>query len=314
MKAKINWPDGKRFAFTVFDDTDHMTIQNGPLIYQYLHNLGFLTTKSVWPIRGGDVPRIGGSTCEDPDYRAWIHSLKEQGFELALHNVTYHTSNREQTNRGLEQFKQYFGSYPNIQANHAYCRDGVYWGDARLSAANRLFYNFLTHFKNHMKFQGHLESSKLFWGDICKQRIKYVRNFIYNDINTLNSCPYMPYFDKQRSFVNYWFASSEGPDCHSFTKTISEQNQDRLEEEGGACIMYTHFGVPGFYCDGQLNPRFKQLMERLSRKSGWFVPVSTLLDYIIEQRGHYSISVQERFQLEWKWLIEKTLMIGELCQ
>ena len=30
--------------------------------------------------------------------------------------------------------------------------------------------------------------------------------------------------------------------------------------------------------DGRLDPRFVQLMERLSAKNGWFVPVGTLLD------------------------------------
>ena len=114
----------------------------------------------------------------------------------------------------------------------------------------------------------------------------------------------MPYHDPDRQFVNYWFASSEGPDISSFNNCLSEQNQDRLEEEGGACIMYTHF-ANGFYEDGRINPRFQVLMERLSKKGGWFVPVTTLLDYIHQEKGHHNITNPDRSRLERKWLAHK---------
>jgi hypothetical protein len=39
--------------------------------------------------------------------------------------------------------------------------------------------------------------------------------------------------------------------------------------------MYTHLGN-GFYRQGLSDKKFRSLMERLSRKNGWFVPVSTL--------------------------------------
>ncbi len=305
MKTRINWPHGKRFAFTVFDDTDHTTMQNGPGMYQYLFDLGVITTKSVWPIKGEHVPKIGGTTCEHADYLRWVCRLKEQGFEIALHNATYHTSKREQTIAGLEQFKECFGEYPKIHANHADCADSIYWGDARLSGMNRLIYNVLTRFANRGKFLGHVESSELFWGDKCKEHIKYVRNFVFSDINTLRICPYMPYFDEERPFVNNWFASSEGADCRAFCQTISETNQDRLEEEGGGCIMYTHFGRADFYEDGLLNSDFRRVMERLSRRDGWFVPVSTLLDHVQKERGRHVISASERNRLERKWLIHR---------
>jgi hypothetical protein len=308
MNTKINWPGGKRFAFTVFDDTDYTTLQNGPKIYHFLYDLGVITTKSVWPIEGRYVPHIGGATCEDSEYLKWVLRLKKQGFEIALHNATYHTSKRKQAIDGLEQFKKYFGEYPKIHANHAGCNDSIYWGDARLSGINKLLYNFLTYFCNAGKFLGSVESSDLFWGDKCKQHIKYVRNFVYADINTLKACPYMPYSDKRRPFVNNWFASSEGATCQAFCQTISEENQDRLEEEGGGCIMYTHFGSADFYDNGHLNSDFKRLMEKLSNRGGWFVPVSTLLDYIQKKRGHYEISASEHKQLERKWLMHKVFV------
>jgi hypothetical protein len=301
---KIKWPDGKRFAFTVFDDTDSCSIQNGPIVYQLLSGLGFKTTKSVWPVKGLLKPHTGGTTCEDRAYLEWVQELQTRGFEIALHNVTFHTSSRQEIIRGLDLFYEYFGSFPRIHVNHADCQDNLYWGDARLGGLNRWIYSILTREKNKGRFQGHDPDSRLFWGDICQGTIKYVRNFIFPGINTLKACPQMPYHDKERPFVNYWFASSPGSNVDLFNKTISEKNQDRLEDEGGACIMYTHFGS-NFVKDGKLNTEFSWLMARLAGKNGWFVPVSTLLDYLLDVNEHHCISPSERSWLETRWLMGK---------
>ena len=119
----------------------------------------------------------------------------------------------------------------------------------------------------------------------------------------------MPYYDAKRPYVNYWFASSEGPSVEPFNQTISEANQEKLEQEGGACIMYTHFGTD-FYKNGKLNPRFMDLMTKLSQRNGWFVPVSTLLDYILDKRWHITLSAKQRRELEWRWLRDKMRVGG----
>jgi hypothetical protein len=304
----VEWPSGKAFAFSVFDDTDRTTLENGPAVYDLLANLGFRTTKSVWPLRGSGEPRVGGATCEEPAYLAWVHGLQREGFEIALHNVAPQTSSREQTIRGLERFAELFGTGPSAHANHTGCKEAIYWGDGRLSGLNRTAYNVLNRFKTRGVFEGHVESSPLFWGDVCRSTVKYVRNFVYSDVNTLGHCPQMPYHDPQRPYVNYWFASTEGPTVEPFVRALSEANQDRLEAEGGACIMYTHFGV-GFVRDGSIDARFERLMRRLSTKNGWFVPVTTLLDFLLEARGHHEITDRERSALERRWLAHK-LRVG----
>jgi hypothetical protein len=72
--------------------------------------------------------------------------------------------------------------------------------------------------------------------------------------------------------------------------------------------MYTHFGV-GFARDRSIDARFERLMRRLSRKNGWFVPVTTLLDFLIEARGRHEITDRERSALERRWLAHK-LRVG----
>lgn len=304
MKSQIQWPDNKKFAFTIFDDTDYQSMENAPLVYSFLADIGLKTTKTVWPIRGAEIPKIGGATCEDPDYLEWVLSLQKQGFEIALHNATFHTSCRETTIRGIEQFQKLFGQYPKSMANHADCKEGIYWGNSRLTGINESLYNLLHRNKKKDIFQGHVEGSPLFWGDICKEKIKYVRNFVFKDINTLKECPLMPYYDSARPYVNHWFASSEGPEVNAFVSTIAEKNQDRLISEGGACIMYTHL-ANGFTENGKIHSRFKSLIERIGKMDGWFVPVSTLLDFLLEAKGRHEISRRERGRMERKWLLHK---------
>ncbi len=306
MIHKIEWPDGKEFAFTIFDDPDLDTVDNAVAIYSFLSDIGLRTTKAVWPIRGEYIPKIGGTTCEDQQYLKLVLGLKEQGFEIAFHNATYHTSTREQTVRGLETFRRLFGHDPYSMANHSGCNESIYWGSARLSGIQRFTYNLLNRYRTDGTFQGHLETSPLFWGDLCREKIKYVRNFVYGDINTLKVCPAMPYHDPARSYVNYWFAASEGSNVGSFNAMLQEGNQDRLMREGGACIMYTHL-ASGFLENGRINGRFQVLMKRLSKLNSWFVPVHTLLDHILAVRGRQNISDRERNTLERKWLMHKII-------
>ena len=308
MLHNYKWPDSKRFAFSVFDDTDHTTLANGPEVYRLLDDLGFRTTKSVWPVRGASTPSVGGFTCQEPGYADWALGLQDRGFEIALHNVTYHTSTRSEVLAGLEEFRRLFGSYPRIQVNHAGCFDSIYWGPRRLSGLHRAIYSALTRGRTRGMDGGTDEVSPSYWGDACKAHITYVRNFVYSDINTLKRCPQMPYHDPDRPLVNQWFASSEGPDRQAFCRTISAANQDRLEEEGGACVMYTHFGAADFMDEGRLNADFVRLMTRLASKGGWFVPVSELLDFIRSQRGEHILTPSERRHLERRWLLEKVLV------
>jgi hypothetical protein len=301
---RINWPENKTFAFTVFDDTDYATVENVAPVYTFLRDLGFRTTKSVWPNRGTGKPICGGETLESPDYLAWVRDLQEAGFEIGLHMNTYHTSTRDETAEGLLRFAELIGHRPKTMSNHAGCGENIYWGSDRLSGTNGLLYNVATLWRNSDRYRGHIEGDPLFWGDLCREHVTYVRSFVYPEINSLKVCPFMPYHDPTRPYVNYWFVSAEGPRLESFVERLSEVSQDRLEAEGGACIMYTHFAC-GFYQDNRLNPRFIELMTRLSRKNGWFVPVGTLLDFLKDKGGGREISDRERMHLERRWLRNK---------
>jgi hypothetical protein len=302
-KAALTWPEGKRFAFTIFDDPDSQTWEAGREAYALLRDLGFRTTKGVWPMGPIRTPSDHGLTCAHPGYTEWIHSLIEAGFEAGYHNATSHTCTREETEAGLELFRQQFGSYPRTMAHHYNCDENLYWGEGRVSGWRRVFYNLLTRYQNHNKFFGHEPGHPYFWGDYCHERIVYCRSFAFGDVNTLRAWPWFPYHDPERPMVRFWYPSSEGSNKDRLCSTLSEANQERLEEEGGLCLMYTHFGHG--YHNGSLDRRFVSLMERLARRPGWFAPVGTILDYMRTQRGDILLTARQRANLERRWLRHK---------
>lgn len=301
--SRIQWPAGKTFAFTIFDDPDAQTCGDGLKVYSFLADLGFRTTRGVWPGPVVRTPNSPGETCANPTYRRHSVRLQEDGFEIGYHHTTAHSSTRDETKRGLDAFRAYFGHDPASMANH-YNGEAIYWGGARLTPPIRTLYTMATVGRTAGVHFGEIEGHPFFWGDLCRERIRYCRNFVFSNVNTLAACPWMPYHDPLRPYVNEWYASTEASNVNRFVNALSEINQDRLEHEGGACIVYTHFGH-GFVQGADLHPRFTKLMRRLSAKNGWFVPVNVLLDYLSQQHGETRITDDQRRSLERRWLFEK---------
>jgi hypothetical protein len=299
------FPGNKRFAFSVFDDTDRSTVENVEPVYQFLSDLAIRTTKSVWPLANKPSARIDGSTLQDRNYLDFVLRLQKEGFEIGLHNVRNYDATRDIVQRGLEQFHTLLGTHPVTHCNHDRNRENLYWGPSRfVTAAIRVAYNLSTRFSYRDSFEGHLENSPYFWGDICQNRISYVRNFVFDEINLDRINPTLPYYDPSRPFVNFWFSSTDGGTVESFCHRLCEANQDRLEAEGGVCIMYTHFAA-GFWQNGQLHPTFERLIRRLAKMNGWFVPVATLLDHLRKSQEGSAIPKKELANMERRWFFSK---------
>lgn len=303
---KLKFPENKQFAFTIFDDTDGSTVENVKPIYELLLQLGIITTKSVWVFPTDNIQNkfYYSQTLSDSEYLDFIRWLHKNGFEIALHNASMDSSVREVTVSAFERFKELLGFYPKIHVNHRSNRENLYWGYERLDLP---ILRFLIRFKRKpLEFVGHKPDSPYFWGDICQKHITYVRNFVFREINLLRINRTMPYRDPSRPFANYWFSSSEGGSVNSFNQLLSHRNQERLEREGGVCIVYTHF-ANGFVEDGNVHPKTKELLYELSKREGWFVPISTLLDYLRTQQPRETRSLYERLNMELRWFLSKLL-------
>lgn len=302
---RIEWPDGKKFAFTIFDDPDGQSLAQTQEVYDFLADLGMRTTIGVWSVEPGPERRNStGETCRNEAYLRTIRGFQDRGFEIGFHSAGPASLTRSEIAAGLDYFRECFGADPTTMANH-YNADAIYWGAARLSGINRAVYDLAT-LGRQQQFAGHLPGHPSFWGDLCRDRIRYCRNFVFRELNTLKACPMMPYHDPDRPFVNQWYASAEAANIDQALELMTEAACDRLEEEGGAAILYTHF-AHGFFDSGGLSSRFRAIMTRLARKNGWFVPVKTLLGFLERQGNGGPIAPGERARLERRWLKAKLL-------
>ena len=101
-------PAGKRFAFSVLDDTDDSTLENVGPLYAMLRDFGFRTTKTVWPLDCPEGSRnfFAAETLQDKKYLGFVHELADAGFEIAFHGATMESSRRERTLEALELIRQ----------------------------------------------------------------------------------------------------------------------------------------------------------------------------------------------------------------
>lgn len=295
----LKFPKGKEFAFTIVDDTDFATVNNVKPVYRLLESLGFRTTKSVWVFASNEPQVQPQHTLSDPEYLSWIIDLKNDGFEIASHGAREGNSKREEVIESMQIFKKNLGCYPKVHLNHFANVEQLYWGASRFDLS---FLRLISYCVSRSKGSlGHVPESRYFWGDFAQKHITYTRNFVFRGINTIKFDPFMPYYDPRRSYVNFWFSSSDGFDVERFNTLLEEKNQIRLQKEHGICIVYTHFGY-GFVKNGEVNPHTRALLESLSKRNGWFVPVGTLLDYIKSQRACDPYSNLGRKMMELRWI------------
>jgi hypothetical protein len=284
------------------DDTDVATVENVAPVYRLLAELGFRTTKTVWPVGcpEGSPNFATSETLEDPEYLGFVRGLASRGFEIAYHGATMESSRRERTERAFARFCELFGGPPRVHANHAYNGENLYWGAARLDdGVLRALYR-RTSGGDPDRYQGHVAGSPWWWGDLAGQ-IAYVRNLTFSEINLRRINPSMPYRDPARPVVQWWFSAADAEDVYEFNELIAPAAQDRLEREGGVCIVATHLGKE-FAAAGQVHPDTSVLLRRLAEKPGWFPPVGELLDWLRGQRnGGEELPRREWRRMQWRW-------------
>jgi len=298
----LAFPGGKRFAFTIMDDTDVATVENVRPIYQLLDELGLRTTKTVWPVGCPEgSPDFGTSeTLEDGPYLEFVLGLRARGFEIAYHGATMESSRRERTQRALGRFRELFGAAPRVYANHAYNQENLYWGVERLDDPLLRALYARVEGRPVGYYQGHLPDTPWWWGDMAGQ-LTYIRNLTFSNINVRRVNPSLPYTDPRRPGVPWWFSASDAEDAAAFNDLISPAAQDRLEREGGVCIVATHLGK-GFCEGGAVHPETRRLLARLAGKPGWFVPVGELLDWLRTTRGERTyLPAGEWRRMQWRW-------------
>ena len=130
---QIAFPDGKRFAFSIVDDTDMATLARNRPVYDVC---------TVWPAHHEDdldaraerdrPRRRCRGHAQHPAYREFIVDLQRKGFEIAMHGVRGGSSRARRHRAGLEAFE---GDFGQIRGCTSTIRqpDNLYWGGARWS-------------------------------------------------------------------------------------------------------------------------------------------------------------------------------------
>lgn len=298
----VKFPGGKSFAFTVLDETEATTANGVEPVYALLQQLGMRTTRTVWPLASAERTHSDDSaqTLEDAGYRESVLALRDRGFEIGWQGASSESSKRERTMEGLERFREIIGAYPRVHANHAQNRESLYWGADRVDQplVKAVVQRADPTPANHSL--GHVQDTAFYWGDLCRSRIDYVKHLTFNEVNLARVNASMPYHDSRRPLVRWWFSCSDASDCAAFVKLLRPERQDRLEREGGWCIVATHF-ARNFVHSGGLDRLAAKRLEMLARRNGWFVPVSTVLDYLRETRTEDNFSDAEWGRMQWRW-------------
>jgi hypothetical protein len=303
----LKYPGNTRFAFTILDDTDDARVENVKPIYDLLAGLGMRTTKTVWPVACPEGSRefFAGHTMADPEDLAFCQDLQRRGFEITWHGATMESSRRQRTVEALEAFRKFFGRYPSLHANHALNRENVYWGARRYQTFVRLIARVFRP-GGDQPFEGDREGSDWFWGDLCAAHFRYVRNFTFRQINTLRADPHTPYRLPSTPYANMWFSGSDAPNADAAAALVTPASLDRLCAEGGACILTTHLGK-GFVANGVVDPRVELALRHAASLPGWFVPVSELLDYLVEQGAGQAMSYMQLLALETRHALDRLM-------
>lgn len=302
---RIAYPGGKRFAFTIIDDTDVATVETVLPVYRLLESLGLRTTKTVWPVGCPEGSRLfsRSQTLEDPEYLAFAVDLAARGFELTWHGATMESSTRARTLTALARFKDVFGGYPSVHAGHAENRENLYWGADRVDSPIIAALLRRMGSQRHGYYQGHQPDSAYFWGDVCLERFRYVRNLTFDQLDLSSINPSMPYRDERRPFGRLWFSGADAEDVTAFNRLLRRDRQQRLEDSGGFCIVSTHFGK-GFVRNGVVDAMTTELLTELSKRDGWFVPAGALLDHLAQHRSNCELPRGEWRRMQWRWLYD----------
>ncbi|MGH0037025.1 MAG: hypothetical protein ACQGVK_18525 [Myxococcota bacterium] len=302
----MEFPDGRRFAFTILDDTDDSTLENVRPVYARLAELGMRTTKTVWPVDCPEGSRnyFAADTLARPEYLAWVKELIAAGFELGSHGATMEGSLRERTEQGLALLEREFGHLPRLFVNHGENTENLYWGIERFHSW--LGRGVARRIGGHRAgaFCGEDERSPYFWGDLCRRHIEYVRNFTFSTLDALEVNPEMPYSLESTPYVRFWFSTTDAPDVDEFKARLTPAAIDRLEARGGVCIVSTHLGK-GFTRDGRLDPEVDAILVDLAGRNGWFVPVSTVLDHLRDRGAGQAPSRAALWRLELRYLADQ---------
>lgn len=307
-RQKPAFPNGLEFAFTILDDTDDTTVENGRPVYDLLSELGLRTTKTVWALDtplGAQGPFFAAETLQNSRYLEWVHQLSEAGFEIAFHNASMGSSTRDKTRTALEMIAAEFPQMPRVHCNHAWNRENLHWGPARYSSPELFrILQVMSHVIGTSPSEGHIEKSEYYWEDLAFAKLDYVRRFTFLELDCGKIPPGRPYFDDRKPGIRCWFNTADASNVKAFRNLVTSSAIDKVRANRSWCIVSTHFGKD-FARRGRVDPSVRSILEYIASLPGWFVPVSVLLDHLVAELGKDPLGAFEMRRTEYAHLLDR---------
>ena len=279
------YPFGKTFAVSMVDDTDQATLAAIRPVYECLLQHGITITKTVWPLPpvepSGDQRSIPDAirytaTLDEDAYVDFCRMLQKSGCEIAMHTASGGNNIRGRTLQAYSVFEDAFQHSPFTNVMHGRNFDNIYWG--KLLVEQGILSRAIQWFEPQ-DFFGHEPHSKYYWGDVCKDRTRYVRSFETLHPDTLHFDPATPYHDPTKPHVNWWFSSSNGVGARLYQLLAPVKIRQLHCDRGASIIHFYSRAVSDHNHSSQVDPRFSALCAYLGSVAyGWYVPVVTLLD------------------------------------
>lgn len=288
LPAELRWPPHPyRAGFCITDDTDTATLESVRAVYDVLADLGVFATKTVWAfppeepcgIPGLPASILRGITLADPDYRRYCVGLGQRGFEVALHGASAGNNRRATIQRAFALLDELVPRSP-VYICHAKNADNPYWQD-KVVARGPLRALLSLYGRGH-RCSGEDPASPYYWGDLCRERVRYIRLLRTRNLDTLAANPAMPYFEREKPFVNGWFSATK----RSFRDATATVALDALESAWGLTVLYQY--LCRYFDPATRRPQVDFLADaaRLaSRSRVWKAPTGVILDRLRTLQG-----------------------------
>jgi hypothetical protein len=237
---KMSWlPGNYQAAIAITDDPDNSSFESFKTMYDFLLNIDFPTTRAMWVYNNseptGTPPlqvKFTAPLLSELECLKYCKELSRRGFEICLHGASCGNNNRIRMIDALNFLSKEIAWSP-MYICHSKNAENLYW-DSKTANSN-LEKKILQMYTKNRCF-GEIADSQYFWGDICREKINFIRMFRTRSLNTLNFNPSMPYHDFSKPFVNYWFSATKGYIPTLFT----EANINSLCEQNGVSILYQY--------------------------------------------------------------------------
>lgn len=268
-------------------------------VYNFLSDRGFPTTKTVWAVppaeRCGLPPlpdsTLRGITLQDEEYAAYCDALFAKGFEICLHGASAGNNRREVQAQALDLMRHRYGN-PSTYICHSKNADNLYWEEqvTRLQPFRMLLQRM-----SHHRTLGAVEDSPYFWGDLCREHVKYIRLLRTRATDTLSANPSMPYYDPSRPYVKYWFSATK----RALKDCATPEALRSLRENHGLTVLYQYLHRYAYPETLELNPDFAASVERILQSGDILVaPVGRMMDRLRLMQGVFLLTHGER-----NWLL-----------